>query len=1128
MLMSQSKSEPKKTAAGKSTAAKSTAKRPTGGNTAPKKSAPKKTETVVRLHETVPVSDKPKKSGRNTSSKKSEEKVTQTAKENKQLTESREKSKGKEKTKDKKTADKSSGKVAVETPRSEKMIHQVIPCLLVIATMFLCACYIFHDSASKVGVLGGWIHDLFTGLFGWPAFLIPLVLLNLAIFWRKYVDMHLIGIKLTLSFLAILFISALVQVFVVNNVGSVSYQLSVMWRHGHTVLRGGGVLGGLLGNLCWQIIGYVGSCVVLIPSIAVLAMFLLGVTPRYVWTRICYSWKLGAEARAEQRQIRREQEEQRLAEEKERMEQQERERYARRLREREEAEKRRRELEALGVTPEEPMMQIPAAPEQHPTQKKNRHQNEFIDLNESGKAPHRAAEPQNGSKISLAKSDDLDDILASADRPARQQNAKINQNISIRPAEEEPVRPAPTKTVSVAEDIAMSLAADKSGKGVTDRAEMPSMHPASHSASAPISPAAEPTQTTPMQEDDPLAGLTNIQPVRRKKPSGAQELESDPDYFDINSIFKLQTTPEQEMKNTFDDAETEIGLDVEFAPVEDSKPIPTVNQRAANTSAEKKEKPAAAEKTEKAEKKIPEKEEKKEEKKGPVMTDASGAPIEDDSEPVREYVFPPIDFLAKDTSPHDEDITEELRDNAQRLMETLTNFNVRIKEITYSRGPTITRYELKPDAGVKVRTIANLVDDIALSLATSGVRIEAPIPNKPAVGVEVPNRNRATVFLRDLIDSDKFSGEKSRLTAALGMDVAGKPVYFDISKMPHLLIAGATGMGKSVCINSLIVSLLYKAKPEEVRLILIDPKKVEFNIYREIPLLYTPIVIDAKRAAATLACAVAEMERRFELIEKVGVRDIKGYNEAVAGDPEMEHLPHIVIIIDELAELMMVAKDQVETSICRIAQKARAAGMHLIIGTQRPSVDVITGVLKANIPSRIACTVASQVDSRTIIDIAGAEKLIGRGDMLFAPVGIAKPQRVQGAFVSEGEVETVVDFVRKNNSKVRYNRSFIENIEAEAARAEASNRKDDGDEEGGGENSDSLFENAVRVAIENNKISTSLLQRKLSIGYGRAAKLIDQMEEMGYVSEADGNKPRRILLSKEMFMELVTNGTLEG
>ncbi len=1102
--MSQSRTEPKKSGTVKKTAAsKSTAKKPSGA----------KKETVVRLHETAPVQDKPSKK---TSAAKSAQ--TTTAKEtSKQLTESKgKKSKGA----------KNASSVKVETPRSEKMVHQVIPYLLVIATLFLGACYIFHDSASKVGVLGGWIHDLFTGLFGWPAFLIPLILLNLAVFWRKYVDMHLVALKLTLSFLTVLFTSSLVQIFVVNNVGEASYKLSVFWKHGHSMLRGGGVLGGLLGNACWQVIGFVGSLIVLIPGILVLAMFLLGVTPRYVWTRACYLCKLRAEQRAEQRQERREREAERVAEEKERLEQQERERYARIRREREEADRIRRDREAAAIAAGGDFENVVLPSSTEPAhgeasgKKVKKHQNEFIDLDDTAPGNKRANTSKEKSNGDLPN---LDDILVGQEHAPKNGSARINQNVPIRPAEEDEPKTAPAapaKRNALREDIAMSLAADRSGNGVDDHASaFPSLKKeqtdnGSARADVTVATAME-TAQKPAEEktDDPLAGLTNVPPVRRKKPTAVHELENDPDFIDINHILNLRPTPEQEMKNTPDDAETELSLGVEFTPIEDPKP--------AESPAPKKSTAAATPK------KVKEKVEATE-KKGPVMTDASGAPIEEDTEPVREYVFPPIDFLAMDTNPHDEDITEELRENAQRLMETLTDFNVRIKEITYSRGPTITRYELKPDAGIRVRTISNLVDDIALSLATSGVRIEAPIPNKPAVGVEVPNRNRATVFLRDLIDSDKFTGEKSRLTAALGMDVAGKPVYFDISKMPHLLIAGATGMGKSVCINSLIVSLLYKAKPEEVRLILIDPKKVEFNIYREIPLLYTPIVIDAKRAAATLACAVAEMERRFELIEKVGVRDIKGYNEAVAGDPEMEHLPHIVIIIDELAELMMVAKDQVETSICRIAQKARAAGMHLIIGTQRPSVDVITGVLKANIPSRIACTVASQVDSRTIIDIAGAEKLIGRGDMLFAPVGSAKPQRVQGAFVSEGEVETIVDYVRSNNSKVRYNRAFIENIEAEAARAEASNRKDDDEEGGGGENGDSLFENAVRVAIENNKISTSLLQRKLSIGYGRAAKLIDQMEELGYVSEADGNKPRRILLSKEMFMELVTNGTLEG
>ncbi|MBO5845430.1 MAG: DUF87 domain-containing protein, partial [Clostridia bacterium] len=419
---------------------------------------------------------------------------------------------------------------------------------------------------------------------------------------------------------------------------------------------------------------------------------------------------------------------------------------------------------------------------------------------------------------------------------------------------------------------------------------------------------------------------------------------------------------------------------------------------------------------------------------------AAVAPDELDDEPVEletPYVFPPMDMLTANPHTEQTDFTKELQENARLLMETLRSFKVSIRDITYSRGPTITRYELKPEAGTRVRAIANLVDDIALNLATSGVRIEAPIPNKPAVGIEVPNRERATVYLRDLIESPKFTDAKSKLTSSLGMDVGGNPIYFDIAKMPHLLIAGATGMGKSVCINSIIVSLLYKAKPDEVKLILIDPKKVEFNIYKDIPHLYAPIVSDPKKAAGALASAVAEMERRFELIEEVGVRDIATYNAVTENDPTKEFMPQMVIIIDELADLMMTAPDEVEASICRLAQKARAAGMHIVIGTQRPSVDVITGLLKANIPSRIACTVASQIDSRTILDMAGAEKLIGRGDMLFSPVGASKPMRVQGAFVSESEVEKIVSFIKENNLKAKYNNDFINMIEAEAAKCGA-------------------------------------------------------------------------------------------
>lgn len=492
----------------------------------------------------------------------------------------------------------------------------------------------------------------------------------------------------------------------------------------------------------------------------------------------------------------------------------------------------------------------------------------------------------------------------------------------------------------------------------------------------------------------------------------------------------------------------------------------------------------------------------------------------------REYVRPTVDLLKNYRNDESEKAAhEEIRANANALMDTLKSFGVRIQEITYSRGPTITRYELKPDVGVRIRSIANLVDDIALSLATSGVRIEAPIPNKAAVGIEVPNKTAATVGLRSLIDSPEFTEKKSILTAALGKDVAGNSVYFDIGKMPHMLIAGTTGSGKSVCINCIIMSILYKASPRDVKLILIDPKKVEFQPFRSIPHLYAPIVTDPKKAAGALASAVAEMERRFELIESVGAKNISGYNELTANDPAKEYLPYIVIVIDELADLMMTAADDVETAICRIAQKARAAGIHLVIGTQRPSVDVVTGLIKANIPSRIAFTVASQVDSKTILDTAGADKLIGRGDMLFAPIGSVKPIRVQGAFVDDREVERIVEFINDNNDGVSFNDDFIRMMEEESAKC--GNKKGSGggaasyaDEDGPGEEGvDPKFKLALDVAIEMGKISTSLLQRRLEIGYGRAAKIIDRMEALGYVSAPDGNKPRQVLVSKAEIME---------
>lgn len=502
-----------------------------------------------------------------------------------------------------------------------------------------------------------------------------------------------------------------------------------------------------------------------------------------------------------------------------------------------------------------------------------------------------------------------------------------------------------------------------------------------------------------------------------------------------------------------------------------------------------------------------------------------GMPEEEPEKPPKPpYVFPPVALMDSDPSPKNVDVSEELHANAVRLVETLRSFKVRTRIVNISRGPTITRYELAPEEGVRVRQIANLVDDISLNLATSGVRIEAPIPGKSAVGIEVPNKDVSIVYLRELIDTPAFRSAKSLITACLGMDVAGDPVYLDIAKMPHLLIAGATGMGKSVCINSMIVSLLYKAEPDQVKLILIDPKKVELNIYNDLPHLLVPVVSDPKKAAGALHWAVTEMERRFELIEGAGVRDLKHYNEAVASDPQKEKLPQIVILIDELADLMMTAPDDVEASICRLAQKARAAGMHLIIGTQRPSVDVITGLIKANVPSRIAFTVASQTDSRVVLDMSGAEKLIGRGDMLFAPVGASKPIRVQGAFVSEKEVENIVSFIRTQSQAAEYDSSVMDSIEKEAERCgkKGASAEIGGDADGDGE-SDPMLKQAIALAVESGKISTSLIQRRLSLGYGRAAKLIDRMEQLGIVSAPEGQKPRSVLITKEQYAEMLAS-----
>ncbi len=476
------------------------------------------------------------------------------------------------------------------------------------------------------------------------------------------------------------------------------------------------------------------------------------------------------------------------------------------------------------------------------------------------------------------------------------------------------------------------------------------------------------------------------------------------------------------------------------------------------------------------------------------------------------YNYPSTDLL--DSSKDDLNVKalkNVALEGAKKLEDTLKSFGVDARVINISRGPAVTRYEIQPSPGVKVSKIVNLSDDIALNLAAAGVRIEAPIPGKAAVGIEVPNKEMSAVLLKDIIESREFSNHSSKLAFSVGKDISGETVVADIGKMPHLLVAGATGSGKSVCINSLIMSILFKASPEEVKLLMVDPKVVELGIYNGIPHLLIPVVTDPKKAAGALNWAVQEMVNRYKLFADKGVRDLKGYNAMLKANNEQGILPHVVIIVDELADLMMVAPNDVEDAICRLAQMARAAGMHLVIATQRPSVDVITGVIKANIPSRISFAVSSQVDSRTILDMSGAEKLLGKGDMLFYPVGEPKPLRVKGSFVSDTEVERVVEFI-KTQGYTSYDEDIIEKINDQAT----------GKDDNPGDN-DELLNQAIEMVVEAGQASVSLVQRKFKVGYSRAARIIDQMEARNIVGRFEGSKPRQVLISKQQWMEMQMN-----
>lgn len=518
-----------------------------------------------------------------------------------------------------------------------------------------------------------------------------------------------------------------------------------------------------------------------------------------------------------------------------------------------------------------------------------------------------------------------------------------------------------------------------------------------------------------------------------------------------------------------------------------------------------------------------EEEKPKRKRKAPAVPD--GEPIEEaveipvevlpDSEPA--YVFPTIDLLNLVEKDGSTDSMTEMQLGAKKLVATLESFKINAEVTNICRGPSVTRYELVPEAGVRINKITGLSDDIALRLAATSVRIEAPIPGKSAIGIEVPNGAKSMVSMREIIDTPEFRDAKSKLNVALGKDITGNIICADLAKMPHLLVAGTTGSGKSVCLNSMIVSILYNASPDEVKLLMIDPKMVEFTVYNGIAHLEVPVVSNPRKAAGALGWAVGEMEKRYKQFSENGVRDIKGFNKLCETREDLVKMHQIVIFIDELSDLMMVSPKEVEDSICRLAQMARAAGIHLVIATQRPSVDVITGIIKANIPSRIALSVSSQVDSRTILDSIGAEKLLGNGDMLFNPVGSSKPTRVQGCFISDAEVERVVNHI-KSQAQTTYNEETMHEIEAKAAAAENAKKKtvDEDDES----DWDPMLNDAIEVVVNAGGASTTMLQKKLKLGYARASRVMDQLEEKGIVGPSEGAKPRQVLLTKQQWYEM--------
>ena len=999
--------------------------------------------------------------------------------------------------------------IDLEPPRSARPGHKVLPYVFYALALFVGVSLLLNifcnwqntledPTQHWMGTVGYHICYGLFGLFGPAVFTLPALLVVLGIYWKRYIDNKLATGKIIASLTFILSLGAVIHIFCLTMfpVGERNFTAEALMRHG-AEMTGGGLIGGSFGYLLYSLCSFTGSLIIGFFLLAVSLFYLLGMTPQHLWNRIRnYRRAHGgrapsySEQSAEDAEIRAKMDEKIRRTTSRQMSINDSDDFAAEA-----------PLGAVRVvqpaakkSAEDKMAPMPM-PKLDPTEEDKLFVPDKITerMSTMGQEPapstYPSAQPAQPAPAQPALCAESTQAPVEAVKPVPAPDAALNRDAAVEPifpksTENRQVRKVPKADRDFdLKNIFIDL--DDSDERLTKKhAPVPPEVPLAPGAQAQraAAPQQRPTTATPAQRPAAPAQKPAM-PVARPVAQAARPATATP------AAAAKPTAPKTVQKPAGTPSAPSIAaIKQPQRGIEQPKDFGLTSEEFERLEAQQ---------------------------QGPLPK--AGAPAK--------KAAPPVSYL-QPGEPMTEENRAELEQSGRDLADTLRSFHVNITEAPrYSYGPTVTRYEVTPAAGVRVRTITNLSDDIALALRSSGgVRIEAPIPGTNSVGIEVPNKTRSTIYLRELIESKAFTSSQSKLTACLGSGIAGEPLIFDIAKMPHLLIAGTTGSGKSVCINCIVMSLLYKAKPDEVKLIMIDPKKVEFSIYKNIPHLMAPVVTTPKDAAGALQAAVEEMEHRFELFEQVGVRDIKGYNNATKDDPDMPHLPYIVIIIDELADLMMTARDEVETAICRIAQKARAAGMHLIIGTQRPSADVVTGLIKANVPSRIAFAVKSQVDSRVILDHIGAEALTGRGDMLFVPIGSMRDTRVQGAFVDDKEVERICEFIRATNGTAEYDEKFISKLKELAAQCGNKGRSGgdfvpSGEDGGSDKGADSKYADAVRIAIEEKRVSTSLLQRKLEIGYSRAAKLIDRMQSEGYVSPPDGSKPRTILITPEEYME---------